>query len=375
VLAGYDWVVKNLAIQSLGVPGSSQARYSMAGQPLIRLGVTGELIGGGLAMMLGLTEVRLGESRVVAVGVGNPIVDWVFLEEDATPLASGSSEVPELGITHPDLERGAEDESAAQDKQDIMMKSKPQKEPKHTSSWTRQSKIPPLDTTTMANARTFCFPSAKPATYFDPFASPILFLRLSGADIPASREYTIEDDFQALFGMQADEALAGTTTPGHMQTEQILMRSEEAKSKETKQRRKTTRRYPPAGMALRIPSVRICAGRATVLADQASEMVRLMRKAEARMDMDQVGAVDEGLIEDVLGWNEHRIDGVGYDRHRAAEAEDEEDEMVRRLKIVKLATEKKIMLDMVDGDGLWCGEGGKSDVVSVGKWIGDVLSR
>ena len=328
--------------------------------------------------MLALTEARLGESRVVAVGVGNPIVDWVFPEEGARPLAARPSEAPELGITHPDIKRGAEDESAAQGKQGVVIKSTQEKQPKYKSSWMRHSEIPPLDRTTMTNARTFCFPSAKPATYFDPFASPILFLRTPGADIPASREYTIEDDFQALFGMQADEALAGITTPGHIQIKQILLRSEEVKSTEERWRRKTTRHYPPAGMALRIPSVRIFAGRATVLADQASEMVRLIRKAEARMDVDQVGAVDEGLIEGVLGWNEPSIDGDGYNRDRPAEAEDEEDEedeLVHRLRRVKLATEKKIMLDMVDGDGLWCGEGGELDVTSVGKWIGDVFCR
>ena len=69
VLLGYDWVCEHLLIDEFSRP------Y------LARLGVCGELVGGSLATMLALTECRLGESRIGAAAVNNPIVDWVFPDE------------------------------------------------------------------------------------------------------------------------------------------------------------------------------------------------------------------------------------------------------------------------------------------------------
>lgn len=66
VLFGWDWIRENLLLDKF------DRSY------LARLGVCGELIGGSLATMLALTECRIGESRIAAAAVNNPIADWVF---------------------------------------------------------------------------------------------------------------------------------------------------------------------------------------------------------------------------------------------------------------------------------------------------------
>jgi acetyl esterase/lipase len=80
MLFGWDWIRENLLVDEFKRP------Y------LARLGVCGELIGGSLATMLALTECRLGESRIAAAAVNNPIVDWVFPDE--LPVVD-PSELPE----------------------------------------------------------------------------------------------------------------------------------------------------------------------------------------------------------------------------------------------------------------------------------------
>ncbi|GIJ89696.1 hypothetical protein Asppvi_008641 [Aspergillus pseudoviridinutans] len=124
-LAGFDWVQQNL-------------------QPA-RLGVFGTHIGGSLALMLALTEAQ----SVHAVAALEPICDWAGLDEHC------------------------------------LMEEQPAHEGNTASKRTRGagSRVPAAqDLVPLLEAREKFF--ATPERYFDAFASPVLFLRSAGKDVP-----------------------------------------------------------------------------------------------------------------------------------------------------------------------------------------------
>ena len=88
VLVGYDWVLQNLLHKrSISRPGRSE--------DVGRIAVCGELIGGGLAAMLALTECRKGEPGVMAAALSNPLVDWVSLSNHSVMAQQQSETSPE----------------------------------------------------------------------------------------------------------------------------------------------------------------------------------------------------------------------------------------------------------------------------------------
>ncbi|KAJ5759284.1 hypothetical protein N7520_006440 [Penicillium odoratum] len=122
-LAGFDWIQNNLQPTHLGVFGSH--------------------VGGSLALMLALTEAR----SVHSVAAHEPICDWPGLDEHCT---------------HEDSTN------------EVITKQKRS---------TRRKSAPP-DLVPLLEARGQLFTSFERC--FDSFASPILFLRSAGRDIPES---------------------------------------------------------------------------------------------------------------------------------------------------------------------------------------------
>ncbi|KAI5281038.1 hypothetical protein KEM54_003428 [Ascosphaera aggregata] len=121
-LAAFDWVLENL-------------------QPRL-LGVAGTRIGGSLALMLALTEPR----QVTATAAISPIGSWVDLDNWCI------TEITEkLGLYHKEI---------------------------HASA------VCPAELEYLLETRRRLF--IKPDGYFDPFASPLLFLRSAGTDVPPS---------------------------------------------------------------------------------------------------------------------------------------------------------------------------------------------
>ncbi|KAF7128431.1 hypothetical protein CNMCM5793_003161 [Aspergillus hiratsukae] len=125
-LAGFDWVQQNL-------------------QPA-RLGVIGTHIGGSLALMLALTEAQ----SVHAVAALEPICDWAGLDEHCLLME----------------EHQAHEENTASKK----------KRGAGSRGPAAQDLVPLLE----ARDRFF----ATPERAFDAFASPVLFLRSAGKDVP-----------------------------------------------------------------------------------------------------------------------------------------------------------------------------------------------
>ncbi|BDD56642.1 hypothetical protein MPDQ_000078 [Monascus purpureus] len=275
-LAGFDWIQQNL-------------------QPA-QLGIFGTHIGGSLALMLALTEAQ----SIRAVAALEPICDWVGLDEYCTVSFIGK---------HGDV-------------QSIQV---PRRRKKRT--------VAPPDLIPLLEARERFF--TRPERYFDAFASPILFLRASGRDVPKTfpryltgPEYPVpvleisdlperRDEHAALWDVymqDEEEGLEGNEGEGSDMAHSV----DEGK---VVRRRKALSRWPPFGLdyglsgsgsnrsssrlgigrlQMALPWVRIYAqdsnaiitparqtsshtlrskGGSTVLAQQADEMVSVMRRA------------------------------------------------------------------------------------------------
>lgn len=137
-----------------------------------QLSILGTHIGGSIALALALTESR----AVHAVAVVEPICDWTGLDghcmvkTDDVSDAKGISEI-ENALANLDIkEKDDYDVLEEPDTPQPLRKDNP-----------ASSRAPPDLLALLAARETFF---AKPAGYFDPFASPLLFLRSPGKGVP-----------------------------------------------------------------------------------------------------------------------------------------------------------------------------------------------
>lgn len=261
-LAGLDWILENLKPH--------------------RLGVFGTHIGGSLALMLALTEAQ----SVNAVAAFEPVCDWVGLDEYCiiSLTSKGGGDTP--------------------------IKLLP-----------RRKNVAPPDLVPLLEARQKLFRS--PQRYYDAFASPILFLRAAGSNVPkafpkllTSSEYPVP--VLELSGLKKRHLdLWDVYTLSEEEEEERNASSDTPDDEKVIRRLKSLLRWPPYGLdygldgssassssqgigqlQLRLPWVRLFARsdpgnrrrassrgakskskNETVLAHQADEMVAVMRRA------------------------------------------------------------------------------------------------
>lgn len=264
VLYGFDWVRENLLLDEFKRP------Y------LARLGVCGELMGGSLATMLALTECRLGESRIAAAAVNNPIVDWVFPDE--LPVVD-PSELPEP--LAPDETAFPADEDMMGSSQVPIEVRKPRKSRKRTpkstpqTAWQRHGDNRILPTLTLMAERDNLF--TKPDDYLDRFASPMHFFRSPHAQLLVPQH----DDIFA--SKQPDEILDIEAQMSLDHYNSITRQNSSAPELPILSRcRAYARNYPPAGSKLSLPAWSITTGSESPLCDQASELAKVLRRSAAR---------------------------------------------------------------------------------------------
>ncbi|KAL3451182.1 hypothetical protein BJX65DRAFT_269117, partial [Aspergillus insuetus] len=179
-----------------------------------RLGVVGTHIGGSLALMLALTEPRY----IHAVAALEPVCDWTSLDEFCT--SSGAA--LDTSTHH-------------------------RRKPHHA----------PPDLVPLLEARERFFPT--PGRYFDSFASPILFLRSAGKDVPkAWPRYLTGPEYPIpLLTKESEESLDGEvelwdaylpedSDSGYESLETSSTGDE--KEQPPVRRRKTLARWPPYGL-------------------------------------------------------------------------------------------------------------------------------
>ncbi|KAJ5380830.1 uncharacterized protein N7496_003258 [Penicillium cataractarum] len=291
-LAAFDWIQTHLQPAQLGIFGSH--------------------IGGSLALMLALTEAQ----SVKAVASIMPVCDWPGLDEYCTTEQLSAS--------------------ASGDTTDQASQGKPTK---RASKKKTPCATAPADLVPLLAAREALF--ASPERCFDAFASPILFLRSAGRDVPRSfPEYMIGPEYP----------IPVLKTPQHNTLDASLsnpefdpLAAEEDELSEaghpTIRRRKALSRWPPYGLdygaggrgwggngvrrlQVTLPWVRVYVEgkegneNGSVLAEQGEEMVSVMRRAcffgrekgfgERRVSLERdIG----GVGAEVGGWFEGIFDG------------------------------------------------------------------
>lgn len=235
VLAGYDWAVEHL------LPKRSITRAGRS-EHVGRVCVLGELLGGSLATMLALTECRKGQPGVVTAAVNSPLIDWIQPED--IDLRAPRSSLAKHGQSHSGLS---------------------------------------IDD--FLRARGYYFP--KPEAYFDPFASPILFFRSPGAEVPVSTRSEL-DELELLSNIEREDfhrqqqLLSGIGNLSMLQDIASGNSSEEGAEASKSNPRKASRQFPSKSLNLSLPSLHVSTGNASPLADQAVELAGAMRKSIAR---------------------------------------------------------------------------------------------
>jgi acetyl esterase/lipase len=259
LLFGFDWIKENLLLDEFNRPYLS------------RMGVCGELMGGSLATMLALTENRLGESRIAAAAVNNPLVDWVFPDE--LP-AVDPSELPEPN---------APDETAFPADADIMAtdlspiaRRRPKRAPKKAplTSWQRCGDNQTIPTLTLSAERDVLF--RKPEDYFDRFASPIHYFRSPHAQLIRPQA---DDKFAS---KQPDELIDIETQLdlNHYASVNNLPTAPEVPY--LSRCRAYARHYPLVGTQVSLPAWSVTTGTESPLSDQGTELVKVLRRSTAR---------------------------------------------------------------------------------------------
>ncbi|KAF2157189.1 alpha/beta-hydrolase [Myriangium duriaei CBS 260.36] len=249
VLFGFDWVVENLL-------GSRSGKLSAVNDfEHTRVGVFGELVGGGLATMLALTECHTKGYRISAAATNDPILDWVFPETVANELS-----------VEP-------------------LSNKRSKKNSKTSFWKDMQHDPILQE--MLRSRTNLF--RKPDDWFDPFISSTLFFRSAGVEVPKSHDFGLVDEFQELTLLDQKDFLReqlqlstiSNTTVNALHTDDGQGPKDEEEAKKV---RKTAKRYPNVGSRLTLPNFYITTGHQGMLHEQAAEFTHLVRRSMVRTD-------------------------------------------------------------------------------------------
>ena len=266
VLAGYDWVQ-----QHLGTCIDLGQAYPTVESA--NIGVCGELVGGGLASMLALTECRPTKGGVKAAAVRNAVLDWTSIfaadGDNASPAVTNRQQTISAGAKHVAHQLYADKGSQ------------------------------PLSNDTLLQLRSAFFQRAE--KYFDPFASPLLFFRTPASELPTDIDGPTVD--RHTFG-----ELTGTSPA---------------------KKRRSHRKYPPIGSALRLPELRIEVGMENELRNQGEEMAEVLKKSVKYWEEEFYGACDrEALL-------------------------------------------RKIQLVRSNRLGLWA----EKDIISLGEWFGEVLRR
>jgi acetyl esterase/lipase len=268
VLLGYDWVCEHLLIDEFNRP------Y------LARLGVCGELVGGSLATMLALTECRVGENRIGAAAINNPIVDWVFPDELPVIQPEDLPE-PQYGdetqlLADEDMAGSLAIQEAVNNLQPERKRSrKHSSKPPPPTSWQAHGENAILPAWAMSERRDVLF--RKPQDYFDRFASPLHYFRSPHAQLI----FPQQDDIFA--SQQPDELLDIETQMAlnHYATFEDSIKAPPA-IPTLSRCRAYARSYPPAGNRLTLPIWNITTGLQSPLSDTTLDLAKHLRRSIAR---------------------------------------------------------------------------------------------
>lgn len=216
-LVGLDWVLQTLRPEQLFVFGSN--------------------IGGSLATMLSLTE----SQHIHAVAAHEPVCDWTGLDEYCTidsEMLIGSGSI--IGGNQSEVIVSDGDES-----QHLPTKAVQTKQPSR-----HRKKAVPFDLVPLLNTRKYLFDT--PSKYFDSFASPMLFLRSAGKDVPKIMpEYHTGPEYPVPVlktPITEEELIDLWDVQMHTEDEQKSTENSTPVEGRPSRRRKALSRWPPYGI-------------------------------------------------------------------------------------------------------------------------------
>ena len=259
--------------------------------------------------MLALTECRLGSTGVGAAFVNNPIVDWVGMHE-INPRSDGGGEGIENAsdtLNHRQARRG--------------------KNGARLSSFAQFASNSRLPASSLLSARFNLF--KRPSSYFDPFASPSLFFRTSGANPSLSHD----SDDSSLPPMLDNVDNQDMAVP-----------------------HKAYLKYPLSTAALRLPTFRIEICAQCPLRDQIEEFAGSLRRSNR---------IDKSRRENIRQPEEYQESTSLHQRKGGLHA---------HLVTHELHLANKIQSRVKDGIGLWdgCSENQKLETINVlSQWLND----
>lgn len=273
VLTGYDWVIEHL------LPNRAIRRVGHSIKHAVKMAVCGELVGGGLATMLALTECRPGKGRpyIAAAAINEPVVDWVFPEDGVDEDDDYVIDFDTLGSGHQPVSRTAPTKSSKSRKSNVII-----------PSFLGFANNGTLDTDALVRARNTLF--RKPEDYHDTFASPILNFRTAGmavmppppppqspkanlSDFDEAAKFEREDFHRQQLSLSAMRSPSPNATAGQNEAEA------QTKTTKTKATRKSHKRFPGTASGLSVPDMHISVGDTSPLSDQAVELAMLIRRS------------------------------------------------------------------------------------------------
>ena len=307
VLAGYDWI-QNHMLPKRAITRAGRSEH------VGKVAVCGELIGGGLATALALTECRVGQPGIMAAAVNNPLVDWASVKESTSKTGKLYSKAP------------------AKEADEIK-----------------------LGVREILNLRKTVF--KKPDQYFDPFASPILFFRSAGVEVPQPALNELLDDMEQLTMLEREQA-----HPGEHSTSDTpvgnCMRQDGSDDQAEESKRKASRRFPSKALGLRLPPFHISAGVSSPIREQANELTHMLRQSFARQS--KYAASESNAFGRKVLLNEEK------------DEMDDDQQLVRKLQMAE--AEKKATLNICNGVGLWDeSAAGLQSIADVAMWLKDRL--
>ena len=333
VLAAFDWAVRHLTpTPAVPQPSRRDAYWreddaKASPSATAKVGVVGTGVGGSLGLMLGLTECIVNERAcVAAVSVTNPICDWSDLE--ANSAASFTA-----GIA------GSKRASKSQNKSVAESSTPAVDSPLLLPTGVTNSSA--LDRRFLLHLRTSSFPPSSPWKYFDPFASPLLFLRTPSKDVPGPR--SLEDEFTRLMLADDTDSQSKTESDGN---------------KERQRRRKVPLKWPPPGSTgMVMPRMKITVPKDVgdnVIAAQGEEMTRLLRRALVRGSIAGRGVGDKFWAS-------------------VEEDEEDEDESAQELSRIKEEADRWVELITKPYDPVSSHESLEEETRNLGIWFDRIL--
>ena len=260
VLGGYDWVRKNL----IPLFPSQDARGEVLALP--KIGVCGQLLGGSLATMLGLTECHAGKVGINALAANNPTVEWTQLGPPPNNAAGARVQAVESGHDLLSEQMTKLSMSSLQDD--------------------------PIDIDSILQVRSSAFPKAE--LYYDPFASPLLFFRTPSYDLPSR--------YLDMFNTEEDS------------------QPDDEPEARPQRKRRSYRKYPPPGLRLQLPKMRIEYGEHNLLGPQGHELAQAVRRSIRRAEEDKWGLLGRKGLDDSIEmverpglglWGERELAEIG----------------------------------------------------------------